>query len=77
MAATSIGTRPTFGEGDPVVEAFILGFQGNLYDRQIRLEFIHKLRNEIKYDTVQQLKVQIKKDVEETKSVLANKSVTH
>ena len=77
MAATSVGTRPTFGKGDPVVEAFILNYQGNLYGRQIRLEFIHKLRDEIKYDTVQELKVQIKKDVEETKSVLVNKSVTH
>ena len=77
MAATSVGTRPTFGGGDHVVEAFILDFHGNLYDRQIRLEFIHKLRDEIKYDTVQELQSQVQKDVDETKSVLANTSVTH
>ncbi len=71
MSATSIGTRPTFEETDRTVEAFLLDFDGDLYGHDLRLEFVRRLRDEIGYDSVDALKEQIAKDVEETKTALA------
>ena len=70
MAATSIGTRPTFGGNERTVEAFLLDFEGDLYGQEIRLEFVNRLRAEEKYDTIQKLLQQIDKDVEQTKEIL-------
>ena len=70
MAATSIGTRPTFDEGDRTVEAFILDFDGDLYGREVRLEFVKRLRDEEKYDAVEALLEQIDRDVDQTRAVL-------
>ncbi len=70
MAATSIGTRPTFGGNERTVEAFLLDFEDDLYGREIRLEFVNRLRAEEKYDTIQKLLEQIDKDVEQTKEML-------
>lgn len=70
MAATSIGTRPTFEETDRTVEAFILDFHGDLYGHDLRLEPVRRLRDEIRYESVDALKEQIAKDIEETKTAL-------
>lgn len=70
MSATSIGTRPTFKETDRTVEAFLLDFDGDLYGRHLRLEFVRRLRDEMRYDSVDALKEQIARDVEETKAEL-------
>jgi riboflavin kinase/FMN adenylyltransferase len=71
MAATSIGTRPTFGETDRTVEAFLLDFDGDLYGSEIRLTFVQRLRDDTKFDSIQELKDQMDRDVGETKRVLA------
>ena len=71
MAATSIGTRPTFEETDRTVEAFLLDFDGDLYGHDLRLEFVRRLRDEIGYDSVDALREQIAKDVDETRTTLA------
>ena len=70
MAATSIGTRPTFEESERTVEAFIMDFDEDLYDREIRLEFVHRLRDEEKYDTVEALQEQVARDVYQTRAIL-------
>jgi riboflavin kinase/FMN adenylyltransferase len=70
MAATSIGTRPTFAESERTVEAFILDFDGDLYGRELRLEFVQRLRDEVKYDSVQALQDQIASDVDQARSAL-------
>ncbi len=70
MAAVSIGIRPTFEETDRTVEAFLLDFDGDLYGRGLRIEFVRRLRDEIRYDSIDALKEQIAKDVEETKTAL-------
>ena len=71
MAATSIGTRPTFEDTGRTVEAFLLDFDGDLYGRETRLEFVRRLRDDLKYDSVDALTDQISKDVEETRRILA------
>ena len=70
MAATCIGTRPTFGENARTIEAFIMDFEGDLYDQQVNLEFVKHLRADIKYDNVEDLQVQIGKDVDDTRAIL-------
>ena len=70
MAATSIGTRPTFGAGERSVEAFVLDFEGDLYGREVRLEFVERLRDEEKYDSVEALLQQIDLDVARTRDIL-------
>lgn len=68
VSVTNIGVRPTFSDSDTVsVESFILNFDGNLYDRQARVEFYSFIRDERKFDTAEELKAQIKLDAEAVK----------
>jgi riboflavin kinase/FMN adenylyltransferase len=73
-AATSIGVRPTFYIDEPpapTIEAHLLDFKRDLYGQEVRLEFIEYLRPEEKYTSVQALRDQIQKDVEQTRAKLA------
>ena len=70
MAATSIGTRPTFDGKGRTIEAFLLGFDKNLYNKQLRLEFVQRLRDELKFDSVDALLRQMELDVEQTRTLL-------
>ena len=70
MAATSIGTRPTFDGKGRTIEAFLLGFDKNLYNKQLRLEFVQRLRDELKFDSVDELLKQMELDVEQTRTLL-------
>jgi riboflavin kinase/FMN adenylyltransferase len=72
QAATSIGVRPTFESGGGrTIEAFLLDFDGDLYTKRLRLEFVKRLRSEVAFDTVDQLIEQMNRDVEQTREVLA------
>ena len=73
MAATSIGTRPTFDGKGRTIEAFLLEFDSNLYNRKLRLEFVQRLRDELKFDSVDALLEQMELDVEQTRRLLAGK----
>ena len=70
MTAISIGTKPTFGDHDRAIEAFVLDFDGNLYGKNLRLEFVRRLRDQVKFDTVEALLEQVDRDVAETKRIL-------
>jgi len=70
-SATNIGIRPTFGEGEKTVETHFLDYKGNLYGKDIRLEFVQKLRDEQRFPSSKELKVQIEKDVREVEAILA------
>ena len=71
-AAVSVGAKPTFHEDGPrVVEAFLLGFEGDLYGRHARLEFAARLRGQERFESVDALIAQIDRDVEATRRVLA------
>jgi riboflavin kinase/FMN adenylyltransferase len=73
-AVTNIGVKPTFGgEAVPTVESYILDFSGNLYGRQVRVEFYKYIREEMKFGSVEQLKEQIQKDAQTTREYFANK----
>ena len=69
--AASIGIRPTFGGGHRTVEVYVLDFDGDLYDQVIEVQFIKRLRPEMKFDNVQALIAQMQQDVAQARRVLA------
>ena len=72
-AAVNVGVRPTFGSDlQLLVEAYLLDFQGDLYGKQITIEFVERLRGEERFDGVQPLIAQIQRDVETTRELLAS-----
>jgi riboflavin kinase/FMN adenylyltransferase len=70
-AAVSIGVRPTFktGRGE-LIEAYILDFEGDLYDSSMRIEFLERLRGERRFATREALIAQMQRDVELTRELL-------
>ncbi len=73
MGVTNIGVRPTVNNSDAVTaETYILDFSGNLYGKMVRLEFYKRLRPEIRFDGVEELKAQILKDSENARSFFQN-----
>ena len=77
MAATSIGTRPTFDDGDNrTVEAFLLDFAEDIYGRSVRLHFARRLRGEEKFDSVDALLERMDEDVRQTKALLSGRDVS-
>jgi riboflavin kinase / FMN adenylyltransferase len=69
-AATNVGYRPTFGGDRLTVEAYLLDFSGDLYDREVRAVFVERLREERAYPSVDELVTQIGRDVAEVRSLL-------
>ena len=68
-AAVSIGVRPTFGSGgDLRLEAHLIGFDGDLYGRTLQLSFLERLRDEVRFDSPQELVEQMKKDVDQART---------
>ena len=66
----SIGYRPTLNNGNDLsIEVHILDFEGDIYHQKMRLEFIEFLRPEIKFDSIDELVLQMHKDKEETTKV--------
>ena len=64
--------RPTFVTGRGVlVEAYLLDFDGDLYDRELRIAFLSRLRGERRFDTVEGLVEQMHRDVEDARAIAA------
>jgi riboflavin kinase / FMN adenylyltransferase len=67
-AVVNVGYRPTFGENQYWVEAYLLDYSGDLYDRTLRLEFLERIRPEMKFSGVDALKRQVTDDIEAARS---------
>jgi riboflavin kinase / FMN adenylyltransferase len=71
-AAVSIGVRPTFDTGrGELIEAYLLDFDGDLYDQTLRLEFLERLRGERRFESAEALVEQMHRDVERTRELTA------
>ena len=70
-SATYVGTRPTFENGDRVVEVFLLDFDGDLYGIDLRVEWVDKVRDDQKFDNPEELTQQMAKDIARARAVLA------
>lgn len=70
-AAVSIGVRPTFqtGRGE-LIEAYLLDFDGDLYDTELRIEFLHRLRGEKRFESAAALVEQMRSDVARTRELV-------
>src|ERR1700704_483563 len=63
-SVTNIGTRPTFGsDNESSVETFVMDWSGDLYGDVVRVRFLHRLREEKKFSSIDELKSQIGRDV--------------
>jgi riboflavin kinase/FMN adenylyltransferase len=71
VAAVSIGVRPTFVTGRGLlVEAFLLDFEGDLYGRELRLEFVDRIRGERRFDSAEALIERMHRDVDEIRRLV-------
>jgi riboflavin kinase/FMN adenylyltransferase len=69
--AAYLGTRPTFDNGMPVLEVFLFDFDGDLYGRELEVEFIAHIRDDRKFDGPEALKVQMEADCDAARKILA------
>ena len=70
MAVTNIGSRPTVGGHQTRAESWLLDFDGDLYGKEITLEFHKFLRPEAKFEDLERLRTQIQLDAAQTRSLL-------
>jgi len=71
-AAVNVGVRPTFGTGRGVlVEAYLIDWSGDLYGRELRVEFLRRLRGERAFSTTDALIDQMARDVVEARATVA------
>lgn len=69
--AAYLGRRPTFDNGPAVLETFLLDFDGDLYGKEIEIEFIAHLRSDRKFDGAEALVAQMDQDVAAARRILA------
>jgi riboflavin kinase/FMN adenylyltransferase len=70
VAALSVGYRPTFGGTQLRVEAFLLDFEGDLYQQRLELRFVRYLHPDIKFPDTDELVEQLKQDVADTRRIV-------
>lgn len=69
LGAASFGKRPTVDDsGQVTLEIYLLDFSGDLYGKHLQVDFLHKLRDEAKYDGLDPLIAQIRRDVDDTRA---------
>ena len=70
-AVASLGTRPTVNGKEVLLEVHVFDFAGDLYGREIEVEFVAKLRDEVKFDSLDAMMVQMKIDAASAREVLS------
>jgi riboflavin kinase / FMN adenylyltransferase len=69
-AAVNVGVRPTFVTGrGPLIEAYLIEFEGDLYGQTLRVGFLERLRGEKRFDSVDALVAQMQRDVEQAREI--------
>ncbi|MBL8181121.1 MAG: bifunctional riboflavin kinase/FAD synthetase [Blastocatellia bacterium] len=73
---TNIGVRPTFeSESDPSIETYVFDFDGDLYGDVLRVRFLHRIRDERKFNGIDELKAQIQRDTETARNYFHHQGV--
>lgn len=72
QSMTNIGKRPTFENGQRLVEVYILDYHGDLYERELKIDIIERLRSEKRFDTTEELKQQIELDIKQGRAILGS-----
>lgn len=71
-AAAYLGTRPTFDDGMPVLEVFLIDFKGDLYGHEMEVEFVDFIREDRKFHSIEALVAQMDEDVAKIRQILAS-----
>ncbi len=75
-AAVNIGVRPTFESSEEItIEAFLIGFEGELYGAECKLHFVKRLREERRFPSAEELISQIREDVKRASEILAGEEI--
>jgi len=69
-SVSSLGTRPTVDGVEPLLEAHLFDFDGDLYGRRIEVEFVAKLRDELKFSDLPALTAQMFRDADQARAIL-------
>src|ERR1700684_46765 len=69
-AVASFGTRPTVDDGPPLLEVHLLDFDGDLYGREMEVEFIERIRDELKFGSLDALVAEMTRDKERARAIL-------
>lgn len=72
-AVTNIGSRPTVGGHEVRAESWLLDFSGDLYGKSLTLEFFTFLRPEVRFDSLDALKAQIRLDAQQVRQLLTQR----
>ncbi len=73
---TNIGVRPTFeSDSDPSIETYVFDFEGDLYGDVLRVRFLHRIRDERKFNGIDELKAQIMRDTERARNYFSRRGV--
>jgi len=75
LSVSSIGRNPTFGPGPRTVESFIIDFHEQIYAKSVRLSFIKRIRDEMKFSSVPELIAQIRSDVQSAEAIFREGSI--
>ena len=70
-SVSSFGTRPTVQGVEPLLEAHLFDFDGDLYGRHIEVEFVAKLRDELKFPDLPALTEQMHRDADNARRLLS------
>lgn len=70
-AVASFGVRPTVGNGPPLLEVHLLDFAGHLYDREMTVEFVERIREERKFESLGALVEEMNRDILRAREILA------
>ena len=73
---TYIGSSPTFSDGRSSVEVYLIGYSGDLYGKELKVDFVERIRGEMQFDSIDKLKQQIAMDVEHGRALLHTRSIT-
>ena len=67
IGMANLGDMPTFGIEKPSLEVHIIDYNGNLYDQQVEVQFLHRLRDIVRFDSAEALQHQLQQDLERIK----------
>jgi len=70
QAVTNIGFRPTFNDNHISIESHLLDYNGELYGKKAEIQFISRLRDEMRFSSPDDLAAQIRKDIEKAREIL-------
>ena len=69
-AVANVGSRPTFGEEQPLIEVHLLDFAGDIYGRQLAFDFVERVRPVQRFGSLDELRAQIGRDIDQSRELV-------